>query len=65
MTTDHYASGNRLTEIDEPSGTTVSFAYDANGERDQTTEQTGGSNPTMTAVNDVCQNRSLADERLK
>lgn len=53
MTTYHYDSSNRLTEIDEPNGTTVTFAYDANGQRVKKTTQTSGSNPTMTVVNDT------------
>ena len=47
-------------KIDEPSGTTVTFAYDANGQRVKKTTQTGGSNPTMTVVNDTYQNGRLA-----
>ena len=60
VTTYHYDSSNRLTEIDEPNGTTVTFAYDANGQRIKKTTQTGGANPTMTVVNDTYQNGRLA-----
>ncbi len=58
-TTYKYDTNNRLTEVDEPSGTIVQFTYDANGNRVQKLVTSG---VTTTIINDVYALGHLAEQ---
>ena len=53
VTTFTYDQSNRLTSVDLPDGTTVSYTYDANDDQTSTTVTTGGASPTTTVVNNI------------
>ena len=55
----HRPSSHRLTEIDQPSGTTIQFGYDADNNRTSKTTTSGG---VSHSVNDVYVLGHLADE---